>query len=206
MSYNSEFILADDKEDEVLMLDQRTIRKEFALPWWTRSGIEPAASRTQRECVEGNLKVTRLTFVLAVIGLLSSSTFAQSPQRSEFSLTTLYTVFLEIHASEIGEGLDIGNRAERLGIKPSEVARVDQIALQFTSDRNSVLQDERQHFSENAPKATQAEAFARQRKLLVEEADRDLRLRLSAPSYQALIDFLELRFSKELVRLPISDR
>ncbi len=168
--------------------------------------IEPSVARTRRKCAEGNEKVTRLTFVLAVIGLLAPSTFAQSPQRSEFSLTTLYTVFLEIHASEIGDGTDIGNRAERLGIKTSEVALVNQIAQRFTSDRNSVLQNERQHFSENAPNAIQAKAFARQRELLVEKADRDLRLGLSAPSYLALIDFLELRFSKELVRLPISRR
>ena len=150
--------------------------------------------------------MTRLSIILAAIVLLAPSTLAQRSQYTEFSLTTLYTVFLQIHASEIDDGLDIGNRAARLGIKTSEVALVNQIALRFTSDRKSVLQAEREYVSDNAPNAIQAEAFARQRQILVEKADRDLRLGLSAPSYEALIDFLERRFSRELVRLPISSQ
>ncbi len=150
--------------------------------------------------------MTRLSVLFAVIGLLVPSAFAQNFQRSEFSLMALYTVFLEIHASEIADGLDVGNRADRLGIKTSEVPIVDQIALRFASDRKSALEAERQHFSENAPSSVQAEVFARQRELLVEKADQDLSLGLSLSSYKALVDFLELQFSKELVRLPISSQ
>jgi len=142
--------------------------------------------------------------MFAVVGLLAPSTFAQSSQRSAFSLNTLYTVFLQVHASEIDDRLEIGHRAERLGVEPSEVAVIDKIALRFTSDLRGALQAERQYFSKNTPNLIEAAEFAHQRQRLVEQADRDLRAGLSMRSYQALINFLELRFSKELVRLPIS--